>query len=55
MMWGGNPLRVLQIMNGPGCLQGYRSVLHTLQLRGKRVPRIVVHEPLRKIDLEVKQ
>ena len=41
-----------RIRNGPGCLQGYRSVWHTLQLRGKRVPRIVVQELLREIDPE---
>ena len=41
-----------RIRNGPGCLQRYRSVWHTLQLRGKRVPRIVVQELLREIDPE---
>ena len=43
---------ILSIINGLGCLQGYRSVWHTLQLRGKRVPRIVVQELLREIDPE---
>ena len=43
---------IQSIINGPGCLQGYRSVWHTLQLRGKRVPRIVVQELLREIDPE---
>ena len=33
---------IQSIINGPGCLQGYRSAWHTLQLRGKRAPRIVV-------------
>ena len=43
---------ILSIINGLGCLQGYRSVWHTLQLRGKRVPCIVVQELLREIDPE---
>ena len=41
---------IQSIINGPGCLQGYRSAWHTLQLRGKRVPRIVAQELLREID-----
>ncbi|KAK2566452.1 hypothetical protein P5673_009971 [Acropora cervicornis] len=41
---------IQSIINGPGCLQGYRSAWHTLQLRGKRVPCIVVQELLREID-----
>jgi len=44
-----------RIRNGPGCLQGYRSVWHTLQLRGKRIPRIVVQELLREIDPEASE
>ncbi|XP_078372629.1 uncharacterized protein LOC144656265 [Oculina patagonica] len=43
---------IQSIVNGPGCLQGYRSVWHTLQLKGKRVPRIVVQELLKEIDPE---
>ena len=41
---------IQSVINGPGCLQGYRSSWHTLQLRGKRVSRIVVQELLREID-----
>ena len=40
------------IINGHGSLQGYRSVWHTLQLRGIRIPRIVVQELLREMDPE---
>ena len=43
---------IQSIINGPGCLQGYRSVWHTLHLRGKRVPRIIVQERLKDIDPE---
>ena len=40
------------IIDGHGSLQGYRSVWHTLQLKGLRVPRVVVQEILREIDPE---
>ena len=40
------------IIDGPGCLQGYRLVWHTLQLKGIRVPRIVVEELIRELDPE---
>ena len=40
------------IINGHGSLQGYRSVWHTLQLRGIRIPRVVVQELLREMDPE---
>ena len=43
---------IQQIINGHGCLQGYRAVWHTLQLRGMRVPRIIVQQLLREIDPE---
>ena len=43
---------IQSIIDGPGCLQGYRSVWHTLQLRGTRIPRIVVQEILRELDPE---
>ena len=41
---------IQSIINGPGCLQGYRSARDTPQLRGKRVPCIVVQELLRETD-----
>ncbi len=40
------------ILDGYGSMQGYRAVWHTLQLKGLRVPRIVVQEILREIDTE---
>ena len=40
------------IIDGHGCLLGYRSVWHELKLRGTRVPRIVVQELLREMDPE---
>lgn len=43
---------IQDIVDGHGCLQGYRSVWHTLQLKGMRVRRIVVQEILREIDPE---
>ena len=43
---------IQSIIDGPGCLQGYRSVWHTLQLWGTRIPRIVVQKLLRELDPE---
>ena len=43
---------VENVIDGHGSLQGYRSVWHTLQLKGLRVPRVVVQEVLREIDPE---
>ena len=43
---------IQSLINGPGCLQGYRSVWHTLQLRGVRIPRIVVQQLLKELDPE---
>lgn len=40
------------IVDGYGSTQGYRAVWHTLQLKGLRVPRIVVQEILKEIDPE---
>jgi len=31
---------------------GYRTVWHTLELEGVRVPRLVVQEIIRELDLE---
>ena len=38
------------IIDGHGSLQEYRSVWHTLQLRGTRESRVVVKELLREMD-----
>ena len=43
---------IQNLINGPGCLQGYRSVWHTLQLRGVRISRIVVEQLLKELDPE---
>ena len=40
------------IIDGHGSLQEYRSVWHTLQLRGTRESRVVVQELLREMDPE---
>lgn len=44
--------RIEEIVSGPGSAGGYRSVWHTLQLEGLRVPRIIVQHLLREIDPE---
>lgn len=41
-----------EVIDGHGSLQGYRSVWHTLQLKGLQIPRVVVQEILREIDPE---
>ena len=38
------------ILDGPGCMGGYRYVWHTLQLKGITVPRLVVQELLKELD-----
>ena len=49
-----NELReiVVELMDGPGCSQGYRSIWHTLQRKGVRVPRSAVEEIVREVDPE---
>lgn len=42
--------RISEINREAGSLSGYRSVWHTLEMEGLRVPRIVVEEMLREID-----
>ena len=37
---------IQDLIDGPGSMQGYRSIWHMLQLRGIRVPRVVVQELL---------
>lgn len=44
--------RILEIMSGSGSLQGYRSVWHTLELEGLRVPRVIVADIIRELDPE---
>ena len=49
-----NELRkiVVEIMDGPGCFNGYRNIWHTLQRKGMRVPRSAVEETVRGLDPE---
>lgn len=44
--------RISHIISGPGSLAGYRSVWHTLEMEGLRVPRVVVHEIMKELDPE---
>lgn len=44
--------RIQEIIDGPGSMGGYRTVWHTLELEGVRVPRIVVQEIIRELDPE---
>lgn len=45
-------LRMNEIINGPGSSGGYRSIWHTLEMEGLRVPRIVVQDLLKELDPE---
>lgn len=44
--------RIEGILNGPGCMGGYRSVWHTLQMEGVQVPRDVVASIVKELDPE---
>ena len=44
--------RIDELLNGPGCMGGYRSIWHTLQLEGIQVPRDVVEGIVRELDPE---
>lgn len=44
--------RVGEIINGPGSCEGYRSVWHTLEMEGLRVPRMIVQDILKELDPE---
>ena len=43
---------IMSLLEGPDCSHGYRSIWHTLQMNGMRVPRLVVELLLREIDPE---
>jgi hypothetical protein len=43
---------IVSLLEGPDCSRGYRSIWHTLQMNGIRVPRLVVEMLLREIDPE---
>ena len=44
--------QIEQEMEGPGCMAGYRSMWHTLSMKGIRVPRRVVEEIMGELDPE---
>lgn len=44
--------RIAELIDGPGCMGGYRSVWHTLCLEGAQVPRDVVQRLLKELDPE---
>ena len=44
--------RIQQLLRGPDCMGGYRSIWHTLKLEGIQVPRRYVEELLRELDPE---
>ncbi len=44
--------RIEEILNGPGCMGGYRSVWRTLRLEVMQVPRDVVEQLLKELDPE---
>eukprot|EP00794_Sanderia_malayensis_P013090 gene13091-14432_t len=44
--------RIEKMLNGPESLSGYRSIWHTLEMEGTRIPRSVVEAMLREIDRE---
>ena len=44
--------RMRELINGPGSAMGYRSIWHTLELEGIRVPRIIVQDLLKEMDPE---
>ena len=45
----GNSFKISSV---PGCLQGYRSIWHTLQLKGIRKPHVAVQQFLKESDPE---
>jgi len=44
--------RIMEELNGPGCMSGYRSMWHTLRMEGFQVPRDTVEKMLRELDPE---
>ena len=43
---------IVSLLEGPDSTRGYRSIWHTLQMNGMRVPRLVVEMLLRELDPE---
>lgn len=44
--------KITSILDGPGCIGGYRHVWHTLQMQGITVPRNIVQNILKELDPE---
>ena len=44
--------RIKEIIDGPGSMGGYRTIWHTLEMEGIKVPRIVVQEIVKELDPE---
>ena len=44
--------RVSEIIDGPGSSGGYRTIWHTLEMEGLRVPRKIVQDILKELDPE---
>ena len=42
--------RIIEMINGPGSSGGYRSVWHSLEMEGLRMPRVVVQDLLKELD-----
>ena len=38
------------MINGPGSSGGYRSVWHSLEMEGLRIPRVVVQDLLKELE-----
>jgi hypothetical protein len=44
--------KIRDLINGPGCIAGYRQVWHTLRMQGITVPRLIVQKTLQELDPE---
>ena len=42
--------KIRGLLDGPGCSGGYRTVWHTLEMQGIRVPRKILQEILKDVD-----
>lgn len=42
--------KIRGLLDGPGCSGGYRTVWHTLEMQGLRVPRKIVQELFKELD-----
>lgn len=40
---------ISEIFNGPGTSGGYRTVWHTLEMEGLRIPRMIVQDMLKRV------